>query len=252
MLKEFQKGNFSFRRLPGKFNRLPSDQVIERTVNQDQKGPGGIIGFSTTEGTVQRCILTRPITARLISQMEDSLQLTKPENVPKDLAATRVSYVESKIKSCIQVLQSWVPMFEDKKNLYNLSSEYHAHEDIEKDLLNAEVIGRKLQEEFVNDRIKIKEISFYYPIKKNKLKTFSTNISKVSSKTRKVLAERDMFNRVLVAREFAEEYISLKELLSFSLSPVALSLSSSDGSLYKGCKASLLQYLEKGIPSSDL
>ena len=53
-----------------------------------------------------------------------------------------------------------------------------------------------------------------------------------------------MFNRVVVAQEFAEENISLKELLSFSLSLVALSLSSLDGSLYKACKASLFQHLE--------
>ena len=54
-----------------------------------------------------------------------------------------------------------------------------------------------------------------------------------------------MFNRV------AEEDIGFKEL-SFSLSPTALSLSSLDGSLYKGCKASLLHRLEESIPLSDL
>ena len=140
-------------------------------------------------------------------------------------------------------------MFEDEKNLYSLSSGYHAHEDIEKNLINAEVIGRKQQEQFVSDRIKTKKVSFYYPIKKNKLKTFSMNTSKISSKTGKALVERDMFNRVLVAHEFAEEDISLKELLSFFLSPVALSLYSLDGSL---CKASLLHRFEESIPFYDL
>ena len=38
----------------------PADQVIEQTVNRDQKGPGGIIGFSTTEGTVQRMDIDEP------------------------------------------------------------------------------------------------------------------------------------------------------------------------------------------------
>ena len=110
MLKEFEKGYFCVIRVSGKFSRLPSDQVTEQTVNRDQKGPGGMIGFSTTEGTVQLWILASHIAARLISQMEDSLQQTKSGNVPKDLAPTRVSYVESKIESCIQVLQSWAPM----------------------------------------------------------------------------------------------------------------------------------------------
>ena len=61
-----------------------------------------------------------------------------------------------------------------------------------------------------------------------------------------------MLDRVLVAHEFAEENISLKELLSFSLSPAALSFSLLDGSLYKGCKASLLHRLEESLPFSDL
>ena len=104
----------------------------------------------------------------------------------------------------------------------------------------------------VNDQIKTKKVSFYYPTKKIKFKTFSTNTSKISLKTGKALVERDMFNRVLVACEFAEEDISLKELLFFSLSPIALSLSSLDGSLCKGCKASLFHHLEESIPFSDL
>ena len=59
----------------------------------------------------------------------------------------------------------------------------------------------KLQEEFVNDRIKTMTESFYYPLKKNKLKTFSTNTSKTG---KALVAERNMLNRVLVAREFAQ------------------------------------------------
>ena len=103
--------------------------------------------------------------------------------------------------------------------------------------MNAEVIGRKQQEEFVNDRNKESfillsntEKNLYY------IKSFIEN----RKDTR-----WDMFNRV------AEEDIDLKEL-SFSLSPTALSLSSLDGSLYKGCKASLLHRLEESIPLSDL
>ena len=60
---------------------------------------------------------------------------------------------------------------------------------MKKDLMNAEVIGRKHQEELVNDRLKTKQVKFYYTIKKNKLKTFSTNTSKISSKTGKALIE---------------------------------------------------------------
>ena len=61
ILKEFKEGNFVCKRTADSFNMLPPDQVIEQTINKDQKGPGGIIGFSTTENTVQRWILTSHI-----------------------------------------------------------------------------------------------------------------------------------------------------------------------------------------------
>ena len=95
-------------------------------------------------------------------------------------------------------------MFEDQKNLYSLSSGYHAPEDVKKDLTKRKK-RTKLQEEFVNDRIKTMTESFYYPIKKNKLKTFSTNTSKTG---KALVAERDILNRVLVACEFAQGHQS--------------------------------------------
>ena len=52
--QQFQQRNFSTRRTKGKFNMLPPHQVIEQTINKDKKGPGGIIGISTSQGTMQR------------------------------------------------------------------------------------------------------------------------------------------------------------------------------------------------------
>ena len=39
MYAEFQEGNFAVKRTYGSFNMLPPDQVIEQTINKDQKGP---------------------------------------------------------------------------------------------------------------------------------------------------------------------------------------------------------------------
>ena len=50
--------HFSAKRAFGRFNRLLSEQDIEQTTNKEQKGKGGIIGSSISEGTVQRWILT--------------------------------------------------------------------------------------------------------------------------------------------------------------------------------------------------
>ena len=51
--------------------------------------------------------IDQPHCSQIDLTMEDSLQLTNSENVPKDLAPIRASYAESKIESCIHVLQSW-------------------------------------------------------------------------------------------------------------------------------------------------
>ena len=74
--QQFQHGNFSTRLIKGKFNMLPPDQVIEQTINKDRKGPGGIIGISTSQGTMQRWVLFSHNTATLIADLRKSLNLT--------------------------------------------------------------------------------------------------------------------------------------------------------------------------------
>ena len=61
ILKEFKQGGFSVRQSRGKFNKVAADQVIEQTINKDQKGPGGIIsffflwGYHSTMGAYKSC-----------------------------------------------------------------------------------------------------------------------------------------------------------------------------------------------------
>ena len=40
IFQQFKDGGFSIRRSNGKFNKVSPDQVIEQTINRDQKGPG--------------------------------------------------------------------------------------------------------------------------------------------------------------------------------------------------------------------
>ena len=59
---EFKQGNFSVRRSADRFNNLPPDLVKEQTINKDQKGSGGIIGYNISEGKVPRWIITSHVT----------------------------------------------------------------------------------------------------------------------------------------------------------------------------------------------
>lgn len=73
--QRFLCGLFSTKRATGNFNMLPPDQVIEQTINREQKGSGGIIGISTTSGAVQRWVLSTHIIAELTGDLKSSLGL---------------------------------------------------------------------------------------------------------------------------------------------------------------------------------
>ena len=110
---EFCKGNFSVRRSQGKFDKLPPDQVIEQTINKEQKGHGGIIGYSTSAGTVQRWIVIIHVIASIATRLKEQLGIEKPTSVPKHLSKTRKRSDEQAVASCYELVSSWNSPFEE-------------------------------------------------------------------------------------------------------------------------------------------
>ena len=102
--QEFQMGNFSTRRTPGKFNMLPPDQVIEQTINRDQKGTGGIKAVSTSTGSVQRWVLSSHNTATIAADLRQSIGLDGSNSVPKDLGKKRMKFDEESVRKCHEVI----------------------------------------------------------------------------------------------------------------------------------------------------
>ena len=69
----FRKENCAHKKQEGCFSRVASDQTIEQTINKHQKPHGGITGYTTTPGTVQRCVLTSFITGQSELQVEEGV-----------------------------------------------------------------------------------------------------------------------------------------------------------------------------------
>ena len=69
----FRKENFAHKKQEGRFSRVASDQTIEQTINKHQKPHGGITGYITTPGTVQRCVLTSFTTGQSELQVEEGV-----------------------------------------------------------------------------------------------------------------------------------------------------------------------------------
>ena len=87
------------------------------------------------------------------------------------------------------------------------------------------------------------------PIKTNKQKTFSTigktAIARLISEAVSINTSSDKFNRLLIIGK--SKYIDLEELLSYALSPVPMSLGTTDGTPCKTVKAKLMHELEKDV-----
>ena len=69
----FIQGNISTKRTVGKFNMLPPDQLVEQTINKQQKRSGGIIVYSTWTGTVQRWVVSSHAVAEILENFKDAL-----------------------------------------------------------------------------------------------------------------------------------------------------------------------------------
>ena len=242
---EFQRGNFFVRRVPGRFNKLSPDQVIEQTINKDQKRPGGIKGFSTTEGTVQRWVLSShsvfSINADLVgTYLRDQIL----ESLPKDLSKERMTLDERKISKCYQTLSDWINPFKHSNGLCHLSSGTEVLQKTCEDLITAHEKGAQRLEEFLQKRIESNEVGFYEPITKLKLQTFSS-LQKVKSvqikdQTVAVKSDRQTFARLLMVQQ--NRNIDIKHVLNYELGSVPHSIANQDGTLRKSVKSKLLDF----------
>ena len=170
--QEFQHGNFSTWHTKGKFNMLPLDQVIEQTINKDRKRPGVIIGISTSQGSIQRWVLSSHNTATLIADLRKSLNRDTADSTTKYLNSKRIRFDENAVNKCYELINSWTKPFTGTSNIFCLSSGMVSCYEVQHDLLEAQKIGQACLETFITERIETNNIDFYAPIKKNCLHTF--------------------------------------------------------------------------------
>ena len=71
----------------------------------------------------------------------------------------------------------------------------------------------------------------------------------VNGKDVVIRADRELFARLLIIRE--KRGISIKELLKYSLGPIAWSLATPQGNIFKSVKSKLLKALEEKITFVD-
>ena len=153
---------------------IPSDQSIEQTINREQKCHGGITGYSTSPGTVQRWVLTSHTVSKCFSKLESDLLISSKSSRPKDIGPARIAFDENAVQRTYEILASWGNPFNFRQSLVHLFSGVEAALDVQRDLLTAEESGQSALMSFVTDRIQSNNVSFYDRIKRLSLKTFKS------------------------------------------------------------------------------
>lgn len=136
----FRAVNFCVKRSIGRF-KIPSDQIIEQTINRDQKCHGGITGYSTSARNIQRWVLKSHTLAQCQLTMEDCILVNTISSRPKDLGPSRIKFDADCVQRLYNVLVELGGSFEYRESLVNLCSGLEAPRDVANDLLTAWNLG---------------------------------------------------------------------------------------------------------------
>ena len=123
-------------------------------------------------------ILTSHIIAKIKRNKEDGLSINVVKSA-RELLPSEIKYSEVSVKKCDDVFENWPAIFNDS-HILSLPSGQFADREVESDLLGAKEIGEQCLEEFMANHLVEKSVAFCDPIKKKKLKTFSSMQAKAT------------------------------------------------------------------------
>ena len=133
----------------------------------------------------------------------------------------------------------------DMHQLTSLAANDVATDDIQHDMLTAQQRGQQMVLENIGKWLVRKEMLFFYPIKKNKSKTFATlYASSISIQNEKkvIKADRKLLQRLLTV-SLVGRNIDMHDILKHELSNVPLSLAKVNGTLNSTTKSDLVNIL---------
>ena len=140
------------------------------------------------------------------------------------------------------------PFIGEQTGLVNISNGVEVDASTADGILNAEELGEYQFSEFCQKNIFTDDPDIFNSIKKNKLKTFSSDNVKIKNCKGQLIAlktDRNLFARLLVMSKSQE--LDLKELLSYSLSDYPLSLATVTGGLVKTAKSKVFEILKSMV-----
>ena len=193
--------------------------------------------------------------ASLREVFHEHLNFASQKHKHKDLSPARIRKDENAVQSILSILQeTFVHPFADLQ-LLSISRGIELEEVVAEKMLSAKGIGKELMITFNKQRLEEGHtLSIFDRMKKQKLPTFSNiPLSKAAKhKARLVAIEstKELFAKIFIIAQ--TRVVDLKELLSFPLIELPLSLSEPDGTLKKTAKSKLLHAVEGDTVPVDM
>lgn len=227
------------------FTNLFVDQTLEQLI-REVKVAGGITGITQNEEALGRFFLIAPELVILIQDFQDAYccttndsQTTKEHYQLSGSVALRMHRNSSTIKKAIIRHCEGNPFEIRSMKLMNMVSNMQVPEAFKEDILERDVKGKIMFQEFVSDRIveSSAKKSIWDPMRKAKLKTFSScrkkTQCKIGAKLVKLREDRQLLARFLVVQQSRPGMIhSLGDTIGkYEFSVIPRSLFTSDGLL---------------------
>ena len=214
----------------------------------------GIRNFSSNANSVKNWCLNRADQSKHTGRLKAKAGLSDEAYTYSNLRSSRILQSEKAVKSVVNVLtEEYINPFHptlDLTQLVNLSSGISVEST---EVLRCWEIGEKKHKEFTEQRIENKVISFHHPIKKEHLKFFSDNSTKISKAGRisSVTVNRNIISKLLTISFQTGKQIDFEAALAYPLTPVPLSLANPDGSRRVTQKSKLVEVLRSYVSTEQ-
>lgn len=234
LLEEFENGALSIRRTTKDFCRSAVDLTLEQTINANAAYKlTGISAFTNSIYARQRWSETHSIRTAIITHLLEFLSLDKSSENSEGRYQSKV-FNRQLNKFSEEVFKNIDPFSEDinPNKLFNLISGKATSPEIAEFLTSVETNGTKQMEKFLKE-CREDRSRFERPIKKNVIKNFAAESSKIKRTSHKhsdeAKLERNVLGKVLCLA--MNNDIDLRNVLSYPLATIPHSFAHFENSL---------------------
>ncbi|CAC5364654.1 unnamed protein product [Mytilus coruscus] len=240
----FNNEFFAMFQKAGSFNGVWSHMATEKSIIKYSKGNGGIVGLTRKKSALIRCNVTRHIVGHFSVAMKmRSGLVTADDNTHDESRPPSMKRDEQQVIDLISHLQeTMVNPFDIQHHpseLVNISTGLKASKEVQESLLNAIDTCTAMIKKFFDSALSAgMSRSFYGPIQRSNIKTFSDMNKKTKLKCRSGETVQGNINPELIfcralALTKCRDDVPVEKLLSFPIGPISTSLFHDDGTMRK-------------------